>query len=244
MIYQQFEPHPALAPYIDAYWTASGETGGLGKEKILPDGCIDILFNLGEDCQAEGGSFLLERGKTYLVGTMTRFKENIMRPENQLLGVRFKPGAFTLFYEYPALYKLANETVELEKKFSPDKEATARYFDAYLDHFFLKKLSRPGRSLFPVLADIQDQHGQITVAALAQKHFTTVRQLERHFNQHLGISPKEFINLVRYQFTFQKIRNNTDNQSLLEIAFECGYYDHSHLSNEIKKYTGAAPARW
>ena len=242
MIYQQFEPHPALAPYIDAYWVATGETGGSGREKILPDGCIDILFNLGDDCLTTDNLSVLDSGKTYLVGTMTRFKENIMQPENHILGVRFKPAAFTLFYEYPTIYKLADETVEFESKFSPDRETTAKYFTTYLNHFFLSKLSQPKRSFFTVVSDIQNLNGQITVAALAQKHFTTVRQLERHFNQQMGISPKEFINLVRYQHTFQKIRNNTSSQSLLEIAFECGYYDHSHLTNEIKKYTGVAPA--
>lgn len=242
MIYQQFEPHPTLAPYIDAYWTATGDKSGSGREKILPDGCIDILFNLGEDCLTENDSFLLESSKAYLIGTMTRFKENTMQPDSHLLGIRFKPAAFTLFYEYPSIYKLADQTVEFEKKLSPDAETTAKYFTAYLDHFFLNKLSQPKRTLFPIVTDIQHQNGLVSVRALAQRHFTTIRQLERSFNQHLGISPKEFINLVRYQHTFQKIRNNTAKRSLLEIAFECGYYDHSHLSNEIKKYTGVAPA--
>jgi len=242
MIYQQFEPHPALAPYIDAYWTATGDKSGSGREKILPDGCIDILFNLGEDCLTENDSFLLEGGKAYLIGTMTRFKENIMQPDNHLLGIRFKPAAFTLFYDYPSIYKLADQTVEFDKKLSPDAKTTAKYFTAYLDHFFLNKLMQPNRSLLPIVTDIQHQNGQLSVKALAQRHFTTTRQLERSFNQHLGISPKEFINLVRYQHTFQKIRNNTANRSLLEIAFECGYYDHSHLTNEIKKYTGVSPA--
>lgn len=242
MIYSQYEPHPALAPYIDAYWTATGDVKSLGMEKILPDGCIDIIFNIGEEFQPESDSFLFETGKAYLVGTMTRFKENIMQAENQLIGIRFKPAAFTLFYDYPSIYKLADQTIEFEKNLSPDAGTTAKYFTAYLDHFFLNKVSQPKRSLFPIVADIQNQGGQVTVTALAQKHFTTVRQLERHFNQHLGITPKEFINLVRYQHTFQKIRNNASNKSLLEIAFECGYYDHSHLTNEIKKYTGTAPA--
>lgn len=244
MIYQQYEPHPALAPYIDAYWTATGDVGGSGIEKILPDGCIDIIFNIGEEFQPESNSFLFETGKAYLIGTMTRFKENIIQPENQLIGIRFKPAAFTLFYDYPSVYKLADQTVEFEKKLSPDAEITAKYFTAYLDHFFLNKISQPKRTLFPIVNDIQQLKGQITVAELAQKHFTTKRQLQRHFNEKMGISPKEFINLVRYQHSFQKIRNNTSNQSLLEIAFECGYYDHSHLTNEIKRYTGATPAQW
>jgi AraC-like DNA-binding protein len=243
MIYSQFAPHPALMPYIDAYWTATGEGHGLQTEKILPDGCIDIIFNLGPDCLTESNTYLLKSEQAYLIGTMTRFKETDMLPETRLLGIRFKPAAFTVFYDYPSLHQLTDKTVEFKKMLAPDVKSITKYANAYLDHFFLKRLSQPKRSLLPVIAGIQAHNGQLSVNALAQQYFTTIRQLERSFNQHMGISPKEFINLVRYQSTFQKIRHNTANKSLLEIAYESGYYDHSHLTNEIKKYTGLAPTQ-
>jgi AraC-like DNA-binding protein len=241
MKYTEFKPAPALVPYIDAYWTATGDGIGLKTEKILPDACIDIIFNLGPDCQTESNTYLLKSEQAYLVGTMIRFKETLMQPETKLLGIRFKPAAFTVFYDYPSLHRLTDQTIEFNKQLSPDIGSTIKYSSAYLDDFFLKKLSHPKRSLFPIVNGIQNQDGQVTVKAIAQKHFTTIRQLERHFNQHMGISPKDFINLVRYQSALYKIQNNTTNKSLLEIAFESGYYDHSHLTNEIKKYTGVAP---
>jgi AraC-like DNA-binding protein len=166
-----------------------------------------------------------------------------MTPETRLLGIRFKPAAFTVFYEYPSLEKLTDTTVALDKKLAPDIKSAANYPIAYLDHFFLKKLSKPKRSILPIISGIQESKGQLSVKMLAEKYFTTTRQLERAFNQQMGISPKEFINLVRYQTTFREIKNNHTQKSLLQIAFECGYYDHSHLSNEIKRYTGLAPAQ-
>ena len=39
------------------------------------------------------------------------------------------------------------------------------------------------------------------------------------------------------------IKNSDDKRSLLDIAFECGFYDHSHLVNEIKRNTGLAPTQ-
>jgi len=242
MIYQQFDPHPALMPYIDAYWIAKGDSSGPNTERILPDGCIDIILNSGADCLTEENTYLLANRKTYLIGTMTRFKENLMNSGTNLIGIRFKPAGFSAFYDHSSVYKLTDETIEFNQKVAPDLENTVEYFTAYLDHFFLKILSKPKRSLAPLITDIQDRHGQISVNTLADKYFTTVRQLQRHFNEYLGISPKEFINLVRYQSALDKIRNNTTNKSLAEIAFESGYYDHSHLTNEIKKYTGAPPA--
>lgn len=244
MQYTEFAPQPTLAPYIDAYWIAVGDATGVQTEKILPDGCIDIIFNTGSDCLSENNTYVLNSGQAYLVGTMTQFKETLMTPETRLLGIRFKPAAFNVFYEYPSLEKLTDRTVAFEKKFAPDIRGIQNYPVQYLDHFFLKKLSKPKRSILPIISGIQEAKGRLTVKTLAEKYFTTTRQLERAFNQQMGISPKEFINLVRYQTSFREIKNNAAQKSLLQIAFECGYYDHSHLTNEIKKYTGVAPAQF
>lgn len=37
------------------------------------------------------------------------------------------------------------------------------------------------------------------------------------------------------------IKKKSSEKSMLEIAFEHGYYDHAHLANAIKAYTGATP---
>ncbi|MES2416662.1 MAG: helix-turn-helix domain-containing protein [Bacteroidota bacterium] len=76
--------------------------------------------------------------------------------------------------------------------------------------------------------------GRLSISQLAKRNFTTVRQLERSFKAHIGISPKEYSNIIRFQHALNVIKNDTQNRSLLAIAFECGYYDHSHLANEIQ----------
>lgn len=243
MAYNQFNPHPALADYIDAYWTVAADGNELKTEKILPDGCVDIIFNLGADCKTDNSSFTMHNEKVYLIGTMTRFKETNINPETNLLGIRFKPAAFSAFYKFNSLHEVTDQTVEFEKTLSPDLQKIIQYSTAYLNHFFLNKLSKPKHNLIPVIADIQNHKGQLNVNKLAQRHFTTKRQLERSFKQHVGIGPKEFINFVRYQFTLSVIKNRASNRSLLDIAFECGYYDHSHLTNEVKRYTGVAPSQ-
>ena len=108
MAYKQFNPHPALADYVDAYWTATGDGNELKTEKILPDGCVDIIFNLGADCKTDNSTFTMQNEKAYLVGTMTRFKETDFYPETNLLGIRFKPAAFSAFYKFSSLHELTD----------------------------------------------------------------------------------------------------------------------------------------
>jgi len=242
MSYSETKPHPALSPYIDAYWVAEGRENLIHKENILPDGCVDIILNLKADCRLEDGSVSMKSETAYLIGTMTRSGSSTIGPETRLLGIRFKPASFSVFYQFSSLHEFTDRNIEFEKGLSPDIQQAMKYGDTYLNRFFLSKLSPPSHMLMPVIADIHLNKGQIKVADIAKRHFTTVKQLERHFKFHIGTSPKEFVNLTRYQFAFERIRNNTTNSTLLQIALEHGYYDHAHLTNEIKKYTGVIPS--
>ncbi|TWV97499.1 helix-turn-helix domain-containing protein [Chitinophaga pinensis] len=76
----------------------------------------------------------------------------------------------------------------------------------------------------------------VYTGAGGKKHITT-RQLERNFQRHIGVSPKEFTNIVRFRCALSQIKHNKQEGSLLSIALDCGYYDHAHLTNEIKRYT-------
>ncbi len=242
MSYTQHKPHLALAAYIDAYWTATGDSTEVAPAKVLPDGCVDIILNLGDDFKTDESGFVMQNEKAYLVGTMTSFQEISLSPKASLLGIRFKPAAFAAFFPFSSLHEVTDLAVEFEKKLAPDLHQIMQHSITYLDHFFLKRLTVPKHILFPVIADIKNNNGQINVKAVAQRNFTTVRQLERSFKQHVGISPKEFINLVRYQAVIPAIKKDYK-RSLTDIALEYGYYDHAHLSNEVKRYTGITPSQ-
>lgn len=244
MIYQQFDPHPALKDYVDAYWTATGDSKELQTERILPDGCIDIIFNLGDDCIVDNGNATLQHEKVYLVGTMTRFKDNSISSGAHIFGIRFKPAAFSAFYQFDVLHEITDQTIEFDKKFSPDLAKTIHYTTDYLNEFLLSRLIKPKHNLLSIVADIQDHKGQLSVVTLAQRHYVTTRQLERNFKAHIGITPKEFINLVRYQFTLPLIKDKSSVTSLADISFDQGYYDHAHLTNEIRRYTGLTPSQF
>jgi AraC-like DNA-binding protein len=70
----------------------------------------------------------------------------------------------------------------------------------------------------------------------------------------LGISPKEFIKIARFQEVLRRLQQirpqsvlqdgpgDIPQESLLRIAFELGYYDHAHLTNEFKRYAGIRPS--
>ena len=242
IIYRQIPPHEALSPYIDAFWTVTGDNEYSLPDKILPDGCVDIILNSGPAFTTEQGTFQMDCGRAYLIGTMTRYKEMIRPPGTRLTGVRFKPGGFGFFYDPSLLKDIADKTVEFDKKFVPDMDRELSDLPAILNRWFGDRLSRPPQQTLTITQDIARLNGRITVDELSRRHFTPIRQLERLFSLHLGISPKEFISFTRCQSAITTIRGGHTRKSLLDIACECGYYDHAHLSNEIRRYTGSSPS--
>ncbi|MFL9829751.1 helix-turn-helix transcriptional regulator [Flavobacterium sp. ST-87] len=242
MEYKIIKPYKDLEPFIHFYWELKGNDVEPQRERVFPDGCAGILINLGDTCLTDNGSVSMEFGKTYIVGAMNSFKDSFINCDTHLLGVCLKPATFANFYKYASQNELTNDTVEFEKYNSFDID---KIFDTpfhYFDRFYSERVKIKHSQLQPVINDIHLTNGQISIYELSKKNFTTVRQLERNFKKHIGLSPKEYSNIIRFQNALRVIKSSKQDQSLLDIAYECGYYDHSHLCNEIKRNTGLLPS--
>jgi len=243
MKYAEYKPGLQLAPYIDAYYTL--ETGSLYQpltRRIFADGCTEIFINLGESKPVVNNYTILYPGNIYLGGTMTASNLLNSVPNSRFLGIRFKPSGFSAFYNLP-LDEIVDEIIEF-----PDKELYAlaeldRQVVTRLDQFFSGRLkNRKYETITPITQTIEKFQGLISVDSVAQTHHVTLRTLERIFSKNIGISPKEFISIIRFQHAAKKLQQDTSGNNLLRIATDMGYYDHSHLTREIKKYSGLNPS--
>lgn len=242
MEYKEKKPYKELEPFIHSYWELKGEERDRQWERNFPDGCAGLVMNLGDTCLTDNGSVSMEFGKTYVVGAMTSFKDSFIDSKTHLLGVCLKPATFENFYTYIAQNELTNNTVELERSDSFDVVKILKDPLNHFNQFFTKRLKSKKNQLQLVIKDINSSNGQLSIYELSKRHCTTVRQLERNFKTHIGLSPKEYSNIIRFQNAWHIIKNSGENRSLLDIALECGFYDHSHLTNEIKRNTGLSPS--
>ncbi|MDX3915336.1 MULTISPECIES: DUF6597 domain-containing transcriptional factor [Olivibacter] len=242
MKYKKIKPYKELARFIHFYWELKGAENEKQWERVFPDGCAGIILNLGNKCLTDNGALSMEFGKTYVVGAMNSFKDSFIDNDTHLFGVCLKPATFANFYRHASQDELTNNTVELEKSnsFRVDK-AFENPFN-YFDHFYSERIKTKTNPLHAVIDHIHSSNGTANIYDLAKRNFTTVRQLERNFKKLIGLSPKEYSNIIRFQHALSLIKDSKQNRSLLDIAFECGYYDHSHLSNDIKRNTGLSPS--
>ncbi|WP_026464539.1 helix-turn-helix domain-containing protein [Adhaeribacter aquaticus] len=83
--------------------------------------------------------------------------------------------------------------------------------------------------------------GHVNVDQLAKEANMSKRNFERHFSEQVGLSPKLFCCVTRFNKAF-KIKLENPKKSWTEIANQCGYFDQMHLIKEFKKFAGSSPS--
>ena len=169
----------------------------------------------------------------------------------RLFGIRFQShGAFP-FFRFD-LSELANRIVPLDEVWGrsvsaiEDRLAAANGFDAQIAvaESELTRRLVSGASidlrLNNAINAIVSGSGRLRVAEIAKDAGISERSLERAFNRRIGVSPKTFSRIVR----FQRVLRSTETfprPSILDTAFEFGYYDQSHLINDFRQFVGTSP---
>nr|WP_221052602.1 helix-turn-helix domain-containing protein [Shewanella algae] len=87
---------------------------------------------------------------------------------------------------------------------------------------------------------ITAQKGQGEIRNLLTEIDISQRQLERLFQQNLGMSPKNYSILQRTAFARELLKQETD-KSLTEIGYHAGFYDQAHFIREFKQVIGITP---
>jgi AraC-like DNA-binding protein len=228
-------PPAALATVVDAFWQSEG-TGGLIR--VLPDGCMDFIFDL-------------ERGTARLIGAMTEAVLVQVHPGDRCLGVRFRPGAAAPYVDASAAEVVDGdaplEDVTAARRFALAERVAAAADDAarrrLLADFLLTARARvraPDPRVREAVRRLREHAGPGAVRAVAVELGLSERQLERVFSAHVGLGPKAFARVARLERAVALMGGPIRGQATL--AALAGYADESHLIRDFRALARTTPA--
>jgi AraC-like DNA-binding protein len=229
--YREYPPGPALSDIVECFWTVPG--GVMAVNRILPDGCMDIVFSL----QGNAGAAV--------IGAMRR--PGLVRGSDELVGVRFRPGGLTALFRFDAALvtdgrcDLALLWPDARLIWNRLGETAPAARVAALAAALQGLRRRPADALVRhCVRAIEASRGRIAMAQLSADTGVGLRRIERHFAQHVGLSAKRFARVVRFKTVLANLSRGAPDWA--GLAIDCGYADQPHLAREFKQLSGLTPA--
>ena len=75
---------------------------------------------------------------------------------------------------------------------------------------------------------------------LADQLHISGRQLRRKFQHHVGLTPKQYSNIVRFHVANRLLKQRPE-MTLTDVAHHSGYFDLAHFTNAIQEISGISP---
>ncbi|TGL87171.1 AraC family transcriptional regulator [Leptospira congkakensis] len=129
-------------------------------------------------------------------------------------------------------------------KLSREKFSSSLAIDALMT-FIMKKGSkfRPDPILHLCIEEILEEKGNCEIGKLSKKLGLSERTLQRRFQNYVGLTPKQFSSIIRFQSSLNEL-NGEAKSKLTDIAYVSGYADQSHFIRQFKSFTKQKPFRF
>jgi AraC-like DNA-binding protein len=257
MNYQTYNPHKDLESIVKFYWILEVPFDPKNqKQKIVPDGCIEMTFNFGDKIKRyiSETDFILHPN-AMVMGQRTKSFDILPTGKVDTFAICFYPIGFANFVTMP-LENLVDKETPISELFGQEeaKELEQQMIRANateeriatIEAFLLKKLNEKKTISHIVKATVDallKTNGTTPINLLLTEGISKRRQLERYFRKQIGISPKQLSKAIRLQATLNLLLNKKS-ETLTEIAYESQYFDQNHFIKDFKDLVGITPGEF
>jgi methylphosphotriester-DNA--protein-cysteine methyltransferase len=237
-------PGEPLSNFVKLLWHWTGHPQPYARERILPMASVELVIQLNNPKVSQSGmtgprseSFLIER-----------------RATDNLLGVHFKPGGAFPFlgFSYSELHNkhitlaelwgegracrllcLLNEAPTVEQKF--------RTLERWLLGIAKRAFQHHPAVTF-ALHKFRNEPA-ISSADVAHRVGFSQRRFIELFRNEVGMTPKLFCRVERFQQVIHAIGHKTD-INWIDLALDHGYSDQSHFNHDFREFSGLGPTEY
>lgn len=251
MNFSRIEPHPDLDQLIECYWAMQSDEASPSVEKIIPDGFTELIFNYGSVYKSKNKAGWCLQTPNLLAGQISSYFYLENTGPTASVAIKLKPAALTQLFSLNMQHYLDKivdldtfpvaELANLKEKILPFKDE--KQLKQVLDDYFISlSITAAQNPIKDTLALIFSTNGMASVADLLHVAKVGERQLERLFQKYVGLSPKYYSRIIRFNYIFQLLKSKRCSWS--EIVFKSGYYDQSHFIRNFKAFTGEDPSAY
>ncbi len=242
----------SLEHVVEGLWGSSGDAPANDPPRtVLPTGTVEIIFNFGDPIvhiDVDAGRAL---PSMYVTGQRTRPVVPVIRGRHDLLVISLYPwsapsllpGCSSASDAYAPLSEFIDngEVAWLEDHLNAARGLTARARIAlsFLDTLHATRARVPRDIVRHAAQCLGTSRTHRTVRAVAHDLGLSQRHLARCFGEDIGLSPKTYSRVMRFQSALPALRRGT--KSLAAIASAYGYTDQAHMSHDARAFSGMTP---
>jgi AraC-like DNA-binding protein len=268
--YREFEPQPALQGRVRALFSFSSRLEpasprrrmlceflfGPGDRFTSPpfaDGSSSLVFDLGQSLSIAGVWHQNAGARGVVIGAMSGVDASQRGELPAMVGAYLHPAQVASFAHVSAA-DLTDRVVAVDDLWSgtearelaaeltmlDETERLDRLETALLDRMHDRE-PRTSVNVSSMTAWIAQQGGRLTVESMARAAGVSRQRLTQVFHDRVGVSPKLYCRLARFQSALKYIRRS--DVEWASVAMEMGYADQSHMIAEFREFCSLTPQR-
>ncbi len=242
MLPQRYRPAAPLDRFVDCLWYFEQLAAPHQRERALPTGTVELVFDLREDssvvCGAHAGYFVLDTSRPVTV-----------------VGVHFHPGGAAPFLGAPA-HEFTDRDWSLEDIWgrAAAQQLRSRLLEAasppamfaLLEAALLARMHRPlmpQPAVLHALRRFTEAPALARIGAVSEETGYSHRSFIERFRASVGLTPKVYCRIRRFQAVIDRLALGRPVE-WAAVALDGGYSDQPHLNREFRAFSGVTPAAY
>lgn len=267
--YRELAPSPELRGHVRAYYSFTpGAAAWRSRRPVtrevqfkredsfcsprFADGQASLVMELGATCNLGTGWTFGTPVHAHAIGPLRRVGAPAGGARPEMIGVYFEPGSTSALLQVPAV-ELTDQVVDLGDLWGSrgarlaedladlnEAERVDRLEAVLIDRLRQTPVPRLRVDVTGLARWVRAEPTSMTVQRLADAAGVSRQHLTRVFRQGIGVSPKRYCRLARFQAGLIYAGAGAGVQ-WAQVAAELGYADQSHMIAEFRELSSLTP---
>lgn len=258
MGYNIYKPiSPEISKIVEYYWTIEGKSNGKDCTLVTPEACFDLIFSFADSTNwLSNEEAAVKIKSSFFTGIRKNHYSIFPEGDVKYFAVRFRPDQFYKLVNIP-ISEFTGRIIELDDlnilsildlesklTYAENNFARITMFEDFLLNHLQETQPDENALIHECTRIINLQRGTVSISSLCDNLGVYPKMLEREFKKSIGITPKYFCRLTRFNRIVEDLPGILQHRDWSSIALQYGYFDQAHFIREFSSFTGMTPGKY